>query len=294
MRRAVLSFSIFVFGSLVLGASGCSSSSTPSGHDGSDANNGDTGVVSCGTATCGQGELCCAGADLYCTPTCTRVTSCPVLGRPCLVPPDAGEPADSGSEIDAQPTADAGTTDAQPGGSSWYLTCGDPVCQAPESDAGLTDADGGACPAIGSSCSTLGAQCGTRNPAVACGANEVCAAKDPRSGLGGCPISSRQFKDGIDYLDSAQLEQLHDQTLRIRLATYNYKAAYADPKPRRLGFIIEDNPASPAVDPSHDSIEMYGYLSMIVATMQVQEKEIASLKQQLAETRRSACPTRGK
>jgi hypothetical protein len=245
MRRAVLSFSSFVFGCLVVGASGCSSSSMPIGQGVADANT-------------------------------------------------SGEPADSGSEMDAQPIADAGSTDAQPGSSSWYLTCGDPVCRAPESDAGLTDPDGGACPALGSSCSTVGAQCGTRNPAVACGANEVCAAKDPRSGFGGCPISSRQFKDGIDYLDPAQLEQLHDQTLRIRLATYNYKAAYADPKPRRLGFIIEDNPASPAVDPAHDSIEMYGYLSMVVATMQVQEKEIASLKQQLAETRRSACSSRAK
>jgi hypothetical protein len=287
MRHGVLSLSIFAFGGLVVGASACSSSSMPTGQDGADANNGDTGGASCGTTTCGQGELCCAGAGPNCTPTCTRVTSCPALGR-CVVPSDAGEPADSGSEIDAQPAADAGSTDAQPGSSSWYLTCGDPVCQAPESDAGLTDPDGGACPALGSNCS-LGAQCGTRSPAIACGANEVCAAKDPRSGLGGCPISSRQFKDGIDYLDPAQLEQLHDQTLRIRLATYNYKAAYADPKPRRLGFIIEDNPSSPAVDPAHDSIEMYGYLSMVVATMQVQEKEIASLKQQLAETRQSAC-----
>jgi hypothetical protein len=239
MRRAVLSFSSFVFGGLVIGVSGCSSSSTPVGQGVPDAN--------------------------------------------------TGEPADSGSATDAQATADAGSADAQPGSSSWYVTCGDPVCQAPGSDAGLMDPDGGACPAIGSNCSSVGAQCGTRNPAVACGATEVCAAKDPRAGVGGCPISSRQFKDGIDYLDPAQLEQLHDQTLRIRLATYNYKAAYADPRPRRLGFIIEDNPASPAVDPAHDSIEMYGYLSMVVATMQVQEKEIASLKQQLAETRRSAC-----
>jgi hypothetical protein len=246
MRRAVLSFSIFVFGGLVVEASGCSSSSMPVGHDG-DANGG-----------------------------------------------DAGTSNDSGSEIDAQAISDAESTDAPSGGLSWYLTCGDPVCQAPESDAGLTDLDGGACPPIGSSCSTAGEACGTRNPAVACGANEVCAPKDPRSGLGGCPISSRQFKDGIEYLDPAHLEQLHDQTLRIRLATYSYKAAYADPKPRRLGFIIEDNPASPAVDPAHDSIELYGYLSMVVATMQVQEKEIASLKQQLAETRRSACSPRAK
>ncbi len=202
---------------------------------------------------------------------------------------DAGKSYDSGTENDAQSIADAESMDAPSGGLSWYLTCGDPVCQAADSDAGLTDFDGGACPPIGSSCSTAGDACGTSNPAVACGAIAVCAARDPRSGVGGCPVSSRSFKDGIEYLDPVHLEQLHDQTLRIRLATYNYKAAYADPKSRHLGFIIEDDPASPAVDPAHDSIELYGYLSMVVATMQVQEKEIASLKQELAETRRSAC-----
>src|ERR1700727_1516570 len=101
MRRAVFSFSIFVFGGLAVGASACSSSSAPVGHDGADANNGDTGAVSCGTTTCGQGGLCCAGTDLYCTPTCTRVTSCPLRDLPCKIPPDAGEPADSGSEIAA-------------------------------------------------------------------------------------------------------------------------------------------------------------------------------------------------
>ena len=235
MRREVLSFSIFVSGGLVVGASACSSSSMPAGHDGADANSGDTGV-------------------------------------------ESGEPADSGSEINAQPTADAATTDAQPGNLQWYTTCGDSVCQAPESDAGLTDSDGGPCPAVGSSCSTMGEMCGTHDSTVACGAVEICDAHDPKAGTGGCPISSRKFKDGISYLEPAELEQLHDQTLRIRLATYNYKAAYADPTPKRLGFIIEDNPASPAVDRAHDSIEMYGYLSMVVATMQVQEKEIASLK----------------
>ena len=140
----------------------------------------------------------------------------------------------------------------------------------------------------------MGDTCGIRNHAVACGANEVCAVRDPKAGFGGCPISSRKFKDDINYLDPAELEQLHDQTLRIRLATYNYKSAYADPNPKRLGFIIEDNPSSPAVDPAHDSIEMYGYLSMVVATMQVQEKEIASLKRQLAETRQGNRAPRAK
>jgi hypothetical protein len=294
MRRTVLSLSIFAFGGLAATAPGCDPGIIPIGHDDADGGGpgSDSGGAACGSSTCTQGELCCPGTDMYCTPTCMRVTSCPVLGRACFVR-DAGGSTDSGSTSDAEPTdapppADAEPIDAQPGNLRWFMTCGDPVCQAPGSDAGLTETDGGPCPVIGSGCSTAGEMCGTPNPAVACGATEVCAAKDPTARLGGCPISSRKFKDGIDYLDPAQLEQLHDETLRIRLATYSYKAAYADPTPRRLGFIIEDNPASPAVDRAHDSIEIYGYLSMVVATMQVQEREIASLKQELAE-RGPAC-----
>jgi hypothetical protein len=99
---------------------------------------------------------------------------------------------------------------------------------------------------------------------------------------GGCPISSRKFKDDIQYVDSAGLQQLHDETLGIRLATYNYKPQVADPNPKHLGFIIEDRPPqSSSVDWSHERVDLYGYLSMVVATMQVQEKEIAELRQQL-------------
>ncbi len=68
----------------------------------------------------------------------------------------------------------------------------------------------------------------------------------------------------------------------MRLATYNYKAQVDDPNPKHLGFIIEDNPrSSPAVDWSHYRVDLYGYLSMVVATMQVQEKEIADLRREL-------------
>ena len=256
MRRAFLSFPILAFAGAATVSGGCSSSSsTPTAQDaaaeGAASSEGDSGGVAS---------------------------------------PEAGGSADAGTGVDAQPVSDASSSDAPSGTLSWYLTCGDPVCQAPTSDAGLANADGGACAPVGSSCSTAGDTCGTRDPGVDCGATLVCAAHDPKAGVGGCPISSREFKDGIEYVDSDGLEQLHDQTLRIRLATYNYKPAYADPKPRRLGFIIEDNPASPAVDPAHDSIELYGYLSMVVATMQVQEKEIASLKRELAETRKAAHP----
>jgi hypothetical protein len=44
------------------------------------------------------------------------------------------------------------------------------------------------------------------------------------------------------------------------------------------------------VDWSHDRVDVYGYLSMVVATMQVQEAEIAELRRQLERSRNEACP----
>jgi hypothetical protein len=104
--------------------------------------------------------------------------------------------------------------------------------------------------------------------------------------VGGCPISSRSFKEDIEYVGPEQLRGLHDEALRIRLATYVYKPAYGDPSRKRLGFIIEDNPEIPAVEVGHDRVDMYGYVSMTLAAMQIQEQEIATLRQELDDLRR--------
>jgi hypothetical protein len=150
----------------------------------------------------------------------------------------------------------------------------------------VTNDAGAPCPPVGSSCSIQGQQCGTRNPNVQCGAVEQCDDHNPAVA---CPISSRKFKDDIEYVDEAGLRRLHDETLRTRLATYNYKGQYADPEPKHLGFVIEDNPNSLAVDRGHDRVDIYGYLSMVVATMQVQEKEIAELRRELDLARAGVC-----
>lgn len=180
------------------------------------------------------------------------------------------------------------------GGSSsgplkWYTTCGYPVCRAPALDAGLVDA-GPPCPALGSSCSIQGLTCGTASDAN-CGSILICASQDPKSGVGGCPISSKKYKNEIEYLGDAELQKLHDEALEIKLATYKYKSQVDDPSPTHLGFIIEDSPQSAAVDALRNRVDMYGYVSMVVAGMQVQEKEIAELRKELAAARRddAAC-----
>jgi hypothetical protein len=89
-------------------------------------------------------------------------------------------------------------------------------------------------------------------------------------------------------VSDAELRALHDEALGLKLATYNYKPQVADPKPKHVGFIIEDNPESVAVDSTHSRVDLYGYVSMVVAGMQVQEKEIAELKKELETSRREA------
>jgi hypothetical protein len=159
----------------------------------------------------------------------------------------------------------------------------------PSPDAGPpTDDAGVACPPKGSSCSVQGQTCG----AAHCGSAQICEAQDPTKTPPGCPLSRRQYKDGIEYVDGAGLQELHDETIGIHLATYNYKAQYDDPNPKHLGFIIDDSPRqSPAVAWSRDRVDIYGYLSMVVATMQVQEKEIGELRRELESARegKAAC-----
>jgi hypothetical protein len=188
---------------------------------------------------------------------------------------DSGSTLDSSTPSDAALDAplaadaeapDAGDAQANDAGNTadlqWYFTCGDPVCETPDASAMLTDADGGQCPTVGQSCSTLGDTCGTRTPAFDCGATEVCETHDPTASPNGCPMSSRQFKNDIQYLDGAELERLHDQVLRMRLASCHYKGQYACPNPKHLGCIVEDNPQSLAVDREHDRVDVYGYLSI--------------------------------
>ncbi|HEY2512837.1 MAG TPA: hypothetical protein VGI39_18350 [Polyangiaceae bacterium] len=190
---------------------------------------------------------------------------------------------------------DAGTTDAGSGagdsgaGLQWYTTCGSPVCQVGD---GGVQPPGQGCAAVGSSCSHAGDTCGTATQQN-CGVTLVCASQDPKAGVGGCPISTRAYKDGIRYVDDSRLLELHDEALALKLATYTYKPQVADPTPKHLGFIIEDNLASPAVDPAHSRVDMYGYVSLVVAGMQVQEKEIAQLRAELDDARREMAACKG-
>jgi hypothetical protein len=161
----------------------------------------------------------------------------------------------------------------------WYSTCGYPVCGGRFGpDAGASDASI-PCAPEGTPCTERGATCGEAN-ASNCGVVSVCEDHDPKQD--GCPISSAKFKSDIRYLEAPDLERLRDETLKFRLANYRYRPKFTtDPDAEHLGFIIEDNPRSPAVEVGRDRVDLYGYVSMVVATLQVQQREIQSLRQQL-------------
>jgi hypothetical protein len=108
-------------------------------------------------------------------------------------------------------------------------------------------------------------------------------------------MSSRRAKTDIRYLSDSDIASLATQALRIRLATYEYKAApYAGQ--RHLGFIIEDSPDVPAVDRDGSLIDLYGYTSMLLATTQAQQRQIESLQSKVEALRlqvsRRSKPTR--
>ena len=66
----------------------------------------------------------------------------------------------------------------------------------------------------------------------------------------------------------------------MRLATYRYKE---EPNEARahLGFIIDDMPDSFAVAADRRHADLYGYTSMLLATVQEQQERIEALEKQV-------------
>jgi hypothetical protein len=126
--------------------------------------------------------------------------------------------------------------------------------------------------ASGETCSSVpsGPICGTR----CCGGD-----------AGTCPISRRAYKRDIERLDQADLKSIHDELLRIQLSTYAYKTDSPETK-RHLGFIIDDTKTKYPINPDGNSVDLYGYMSMAVAAIQVQSREIEVLRAEVARLRR--------
>lgn len=155
----------------------------------------------------------------------------------------------------------------------WYYTCGDPVCRGYTAPAGVpkctTEKAGATCP-------TAGAEC---DPMDSCNRRLRCATSDPTMQPGGCPISRRSAKTDIAYLDKSELQRYADEVLKMKLATFKYRSG----GPQRLGFMIDDQPQSMSVDPERDMVDLYGYTSMAVAALKVQQQKLSDLQQRVDE-----------
>jgi len=99
-------------------------------------------------------------------------------------------------------------------------------------------------------------------------------------------VSRRRYKQDIAYLSGAVLEDLHGKVLRTKLATFRYTHEKGSARPH-LGFVIEDVEPSPGVNSDAGVVDLYGYLSMAVAAIQVQQKQIEVLQEEIAAVRRA-------
>jgi hypothetical protein len=158
----------------------------------------------------------------------------------------------------------------------WYQTCGDPVCggYTPPADAVVCTDE-----AVGDPCGDGGVSCVI--PDDGCNAALLCTDTDPAVN---CPISQRAKKRDIAYLSAAEQQAIARRLLATRLARYHYRDQ-PDSQPKHLGFIIEDQPDSPAVLPRGDRVDVYGYTSMAVATIQLQARELAALRAEVQALR---------
>ena len=225
-------------------------------------------------ATCssGQWEVTPPNAT-FCTPL-QSVGACPAdLGTACTMDSTYMKPDGSACRCtDCRPTAPICGAMSMP---AWY-------CPQAPTTAGCPPTP----PNFGTTCAAEGVECGYFS--FECGVpDRVCTHGlwVPGQSIG-CPQSSRRAKRDIRYLSDDGVAAMAARTLRLRLATYEYKAAPLAGR-RHLGFIIEDSPDVPAVDRDGDLVDLYGYASMLLATTQTQQKQIEGLRKQVEDLSRA-------
>ena len=159
----------------------------------------------------------------------------------------------------------------------WWTTCGLPACQV---DAAVPDSGLPYCPVqmAGTACSTPGAEC---DPYTPCAVHLLCSNTDPKAPPPGCPISRARFKKDIRFLTPGELRAYSRELMDLPLATFRYRAG---DERTRLGFMIDGHESLACVD--GDRVDLYGYTSMAVAALQVQQQEIAELRKELAALRK--------
>jgi hypothetical protein len=222
---------------------------------------GDPADAGTGGGTGGSGGGVGGSTGGVCNLACVRGKHCEVVQVQCIKAPCPG----MATCVD--------DTDAGAGTLRWVASCGTPVCMATPGNFDDPSIPNCTTQMLDQPCTTAGDRC---DGVLGCGATYLCATQAPVA----CPISRAKYKQEIDYLDAAGREQYHEQITRMPLASYRYKDA---PEVPQLGFIIDD--IEPSVAVSGDHVNLYGYLSMAVAAIQVQDQQIKALEQQLEQMR---------
>jgi hypothetical protein len=125
--------------------------------------------------------------------------------------------------------------------------------------------------------------CRCGNTGASCSAPDICGAPNRVCGVGccgstvTCPKSRRAEKRDIETVSEPDRLRLYDELRAIQLRTYRYKSEPAS-APRRLGFIIDDTRAPEAINADGNTVNLYGYISMAVAALQTQAKELEELR----------------
>jgi hypothetical protein len=247
------------------------------GQAGADSR-GDGGVTTGGCATGGcSGELCTeASGDPIASPCIYREEFACYADAECARQAD-GECGWTPSEKLETCLNDAGN--GERGELRWYETCGHPVCGLtpdPHDDPNVPNCTS---EEAGDACDEADAHC---DGVASCGAMLRCTDADPTMQAGGCPRSRARFKRDIDYVSEQERRAYHEQLVSLPLASWRYRDANTAAAPQ-LGFVIEDIEPSAAV--SGDRVNMYGYLSMAVAAIQVQQDQIQALEHELRALR---------
>jgi hypothetical protein len=137
----------------------------------------------------------------------------------------------------------------------------------------------------GSSCAELDAQC-VQTQAFTCASMDpnmrssealmTCLTEPPEADL--CPTSSRSVKRNIHYVAGSERQVLAKEVLDVKLARYHYRDAK---KPGlKLGYILEDHPS--ASFSGDGRVDLYAYMSAVVALAQEQQAEIEELKAEVS------------
>ncbi len=137
----------------------------------------------------------------------------------------------------------------------------------------------------GSSCSEVDAQC-VEAQAFTCASMDpgmrssealmTCRTAPPEDQ--NCPASSRSVKRDIHYVAGSERQVLAKEVLDVKLARYHYRDTK---KPGlKLGYILEDHPS--ASFSGDGRVDLYAYMSAVVALAQEQQAEINALKAEVA------------